>query len=120
MAERDDFSPKTKTAVALRASYRCSFTGCGQVTVGPSDEAPDAHSNVGEAAHICAAAAGGRRYVGTMTPEQRAHIDNAIWLCVHHSRLIDRDEVTYTAEVCALPQKECYWIRWLPHLKCYR
>ncbi len=20
----------------------------------------------------------------------------------------------------ALPQVECYWIRWLPHLKCYR
>ena len=85
-----------REVVAFR---RCSFTGCSHITVGPSDEAPDAHANIGEAAHICAAAPGGRRYVLTMTPDERAHIDNAIWLCVHHSRLIDRDEATYTAEV---------------------
>lgn len=97
MSQREEFSPKTKRAVALRAGYRCSFTDCGQVTIGPSDEAPDAHANIGEAAHICAAAAGGKRYDPTMTPDERAHIDNAIWLCVHHSRLIDRDEATYTA-----------------------
>jgi hypothetical protein len=99
MRQRDEFSKNTRDAVALRAGYRCSFAGCDQGTVGPSDEAPDAHANTGEAAHICAAAPGGRRYVATMTPDERAHIDNAIWLCVHHSRLIDRDEATYTAEV---------------------
>lgn len=99
MAQREEFSPKTKRAVALRAGYRCSFTDCPQVTIGPSDEAPDAHANIGEAAHICAAAPGGKRYAATMTPDERAHIDNAIWLCVHHSRLIDRDEATYTPAV---------------------
>lgn len=34
-----------------------------------------------------------------MTPDERVHIDNAIWLRVHHSRLLDRDEATYTAAV---------------------
>jgi hypothetical protein len=32
-----------------------------------------------------------------MTPEERAGFDNAIWLCSDHAKLIDRDEVTYTA-----------------------
>jgi hypothetical protein len=31
---KEEFSPKTKRAVALRAGYRCSFTDCGQVTIG--------------------------------------------------------------------------------------
>ncbi len=34
-----------------------------------------------------------------MSPEERSSIGNAIWLCVDHARLIDRDEATYTAEV---------------------
>jgi hypothetical protein len=33
-----------------------------------------------------------------MTPEERSSIHNAIWLCVHHARLIDRDEATFTIE----------------------
>jgi hypothetical protein len=53
---------------------------------------------IGQAAHIHAAAPGGRRYLDSTTPEQRSHIDNAIWLCDLHAKLIDRDEVTYTAE----------------------
>ncbi|WP_267358901.1 MULTISPECIES: hypothetical protein [unclassified Methylobacterium] len=34
-----------------------------------------------------------------MTPEERAAIENGIWLCATHSVLIDRDEATYTVEV---------------------
>lgn len=34
-----------------------------------------------------------------MTPEQRRHIDNGIWLCANHGLEIDRDAVRYTAEV---------------------
>jgi hypothetical protein len=33
-----------------------------------------------------------------MTPEQRMHIDNAIWLCATHADMIDRDDVTFTAD----------------------
>jgi len=33
-----------------------------------------------------------------MTPAERSHINNAIWLCANHARLIDRDSVTFTIE----------------------
>jgi hypothetical protein len=100
MSNRDEFSEKTKRAVAARAGWRCSLTGCLKLTVGPSEESSDAITNIGEAAHICGAASGrgSRRYIASMTPEERASIDNAIWLCRDHAALIDRDEVTYTAE----------------------
>lgn len=100
MSNRDDFSKKTKDNVAMRACWHCSFTGCGRLTAGPSEESPDAVTMIGKAAHICGAAPGrgSRRYDASMTPEERAGIDNAIWLCADHADLIDRDEVTYTAE----------------------
>jgi len=84
----------------MRAGWHCSFTGCGRLTSGPSEESPEAVTMIGKAAHICGAAPGpgSRRYDASMTPEERAHIDNAIWLCAYHADLIDRDEVTYTVE----------------------
>ena len=100
MTDRDDndFAEPTKRAVALRAGHCCSFADCGQLTVGPSDESPVAITNIGIAAHICAASPGGRRYVVSMMPEERSDISNAIWLCSNHASLIDRDAVTYTIE----------------------
>jgi hypothetical protein len=100
MSNRDEFSRETKRIVALRASHRCSFPGCPQITAGPSDESPEAVSMIGKAAHIHAAAPGpgARRYLASMTPQERSDISNAIWLCATHADLIDRDEATYTAE----------------------
>jgi len=100
MSNRDDneFSEPIKRAVALRAGHRCSFSGCGQLTVGPSEESPRAVTNIGVAAHICAASPNGKRYVASMTPKERSDINNAIWLCSNHASLIDRDSVTYTIE----------------------
>lgn len=100
MADRgnNDFSEATKRVVALRAGHRCSFSGCPQVTVGPSDESPIAVTNIGVAAHICAASPKGKRYIEAMTPEERSDIGNAIWLCSNHASLIDRDAATYTIE----------------------
>lgn len=95
-SNRDDFPQATKTALAFRASHRCSFTGCGRPTSGPSDEGPDCHVSVGVAAHICAASPGGRRYDDAMTPGQRSDINNGIWLCATHGRLVDGDESIYT------------------------
>lgn len=97
-SNRDEFPPKVRQAVALRAQYHCSFPGCSRVTVGPSDESPMGVARVGVAAHIHAASPGGKRYLQNMTAEQRTSIDNAIWMCVEHSVLIDQDEVTYPAE----------------------
>ena len=63
---------------------------------------------VGVAAHIHAAASGpgARRYLATMTPEERSHIDNAIWLCATHATMIDRDETTYTADMLRAMKRE--------------
>jgi hypothetical protein len=94
LAGRDEFSTAIKSALALRAGYRCSL--CDGATVGPSDEAPTKASNVGTAAHICAAARGGPRYDAAMTPAERTDIANGIWLCANHGRLIDTDVVQYT------------------------
>jgi hypothetical protein len=100
MKNRDDFSDKTKKAVAARASWQCAFTDCGKPTVGPSEESSEAVTMIGKAAHICGAAPGpgSRRYNSSMTPQERTSINNAIWLCPDHADLIDRDEVTYSVE----------------------
>ena len=94
MANRDDFSPAVRSALALRAAYHCSI--CDRPTIGPSDDSPTATSNIGTASHIRAAAPGGRRYDPDMTPEERAGAGNGIWLCANHGRLVDTDDVTYT------------------------
>src|SRR5580692_10273898 len=108
MSNRDDFSKKTRIAAAMRASWRCSFTGCGKPTVGPSEESSEAITVIGKAAHICGAAPGpgSRRYDASMTPEQRKSIDNAIWLCADHADLVDDDEVTYTVEALRAMKRE--------------
>ncbi len=95
---RDEFTKPTKTALAKRTGYLCSYPGCCAVTVGPSDEDSTATSSTGEAAHICAASGGrgARRYVAVLSPEYRSSIDNGIWCCKTHAKLIDTDEVTYT------------------------
>ncbi|MGI5133162.1 hypothetical protein ACQEVB_40620 [Pseudonocardia sp. CA-107938] len=49
-------------------------------------------ANVGTAAHIFAAADGGPRGTGGLTPEQRSDLSNGIWLCAHHGRLVDTNE----------------------------
>jgi len=95
-SNRDDFSQPVKRALAARAGWRCSFEGCAKLTIGPSEEGPDKITNIGVAAHICAASPSFRRYDPHATPEQRSDISNGIWLCSDHATLIDRDEVTYT------------------------
>ena len=101
MGSRDNFSASTIRALALRAGHCCSFRGCSQRTIGPSDESSTATTNIGKAAHICAAASGpgARRFDPSMSAEQRRDISNGIWLCGIHADLIDRDSVTYSAEV---------------------
>src|ERR1700730_2333675 len=49
---------------------------------------------------------GARRYLASMSSEERSHITNAIWLCATHADLIDRDEVTYTADVLRAMKSE--------------
>lgn len=95
---RDDFSKDTIRKAAGRVGYRCSFPGCPNATIGASMESPTKTSITGVAAHICAAAEGGPRYDKSMTVEERSGVENCIWLCQTHSKLIDTDVKTYTIE----------------------
>lgn len=97
---RDDFNQNTKDTLANRVGWRCSNPGCRKPTRGPSKENGNTDiANIGVAAHICAASAGGPRYDENMTEEERKSFDNGIWLCQSCSKLIDSDVVTYTVAV---------------------
>ncbi len=97
MTKRDDFSSIVKRLLEDRVASVCSKPGCGQVTRGPSSE-EDGTVNLGEAAHITAAAVGGPRYDDDLSPEERAAVTNGIWLCRRHARLVDVDESPYSVE----------------------
>jgi len=98
---RDEFANSTKEQLARRAGYRCSFPECGVPAFGPSQEGSNRTTNVGTACHIAAASGGpgARRFVSTMTPRERMHIDNGIWMCRTHGKLIDDDETRFTIAI---------------------
>lgn len=98
MGTRDDFSPEVKRALEYRAGNCCSFPGCAAVTAGPSDENKMAVSKTGMACHIAAAASGpgARRYDAKMSKEERTAIENGVWMCYTHGKLIDTDERRFT------------------------
>lgn len=96
---RDDFTKDTIRRAAGRVGYRCSFPGCTNATIGASMESSEKTAVTGVAAHICAAAEGGPRYDKNMTVEERRSIENCIWLCQTHSKLIDADEKTHTVDL---------------------
>ena len=64
-------------------------------TSGPALE-EERSVNIGVAAHIAAAAAGGKRYNPNMSSAERSSGANGIWLCQSCSKLIDSDETRYT------------------------
>lgn len=98
MATRDDFSEKTKQILSDRVGGKCTYPRCGQVTTGPNLHDSTKKINTGVAAHITAAAKGGPRYDDSLSQEQRSAIENGIWMCQYHARLIDVDDSTYTPE----------------------
>lgn len=95
---RDDFTQSVKDKLAQRVNYICSNPDCCR---GTSAAATDKNKaiNAGVAAHICAAAPGGKRYDPGMTRDERRDISNGIWLCSSCSTIIDRDENKYTVEL---------------------
>ena len=95
---RDDFTASTKELLAKRVGYRCSNPACRRITCGPNSQSADV-INIGVAAHICAAAQGGKRYDSLMTPAERKDYANGIWLCQTCAKLIDSDEEQFTIEM---------------------
>jgi hypothetical protein len=92
---RDNFLQPTIETLRLRVATRCSNPACRAPTAGPVMEKTKV-SNIGQAAHITAAAPGGPRYDADMTPEERMGIDNGIWLCQNCATKVDRDPERYT------------------------
>jgi hypothetical protein len=95
LQNRDDFSSPIKDTLARRVGHRCSNPGCCQPTSGPQEN-PAKSVNVGVAAHISAAAAGGPRYNSSFTSAERAALENGIWLCQVCAKLVDNDPGRYT------------------------
>src|ERR1044071_8272340 len=82
---------KVRRIVAMRAGYRCSFPDCGRLTIGPGAGASD-YSNTGSASHIYGASEQGPRGAGGHSHAERSSIENAIWLCAQHTRVVDANE----------------------------
>lgn len=96
--KRDEFSDKTKTLLANRVCGRCSNPNCRKPTLGANTD-PNKPTNIGVAAHICAAAPGGPRYDSAMTEEKRKSSENGIWLCQSCAKLIDSDPIRYSKDL---------------------
>lgn len=96
-ANRDEFSPATKRAIERQARGHCSNPMCRRLTSGATSDGAG-EINIGEAAHICAAAPGGPRYDGNMTSDERRGADNGIWLCDVHARAVNSKNSKFTVE----------------------
>ena len=79
--------------MAERNGFRCSFPQCDKATIGPAESAGDSVST-GVACHIYSAAEGGPRGQGNLDSDQLADIENALWLCANHARIIDANRGT--------------------------
>ncbi|MBR6983923.1 MAG: hypothetical protein IKH75_10450 [Ruminococcus sp.] len=93
MNNRNDFPASVKQMLCLSVSGHCSI--CGTCTTWV-DGGTTKKENIGEAAHIEAAAEGGPRYNPYQTEEQRASFDNGIWLCSNCHTIIDSNPDHYT------------------------
>lgn len=92
------FSKSTIETLAKRAGYICSNPDCRKSTVGPNSD-PNKSTLIGEAAHIFGAQPIAKRYRAEMTDHSRAETTNGIWLCRNCHKLIDTDEIAYSAEL---------------------
>ena len=91
-SRRDDFSAKVLMILYKRAGGKCCR--CGAPTFGP-DTNLHKSVNIGQGAHIAAAAEGGPRYDKKMTTEERSSATNGMWLCSNCHDIIDRDVREY-------------------------
>jgi hypothetical protein len=95
---RDDFREDTKRVLAARAGNRCSNPGCRAPTSGPQVEDRKV-LNVGVAAHVTAASAGGARFDGALSADERLSASNGIWLCQTCAKLVDNDPIRFNVDV---------------------
>ena len=95
---RDDFPISIKRVLAARVGHRCSRPSCEASTSGPQS-VKDGSVNIGVAAHITAASPTGPRFDPALSADDRAGIDNGIWLCQNCAKLIDNDDRRFSVRV---------------------
>lgn len=98
MSTRDDFTKPVRELLARRVGYRCSNPNCRILTAGPGDK-QDGTVDVGVAAHITAAAKGGKRFDPLLSKEERKSAENGIWLCQIHGKQVDDAPERFTVEL---------------------
>ncbi len=90
---RLEFPAKVKVLLAARVGFICSYPNCNQVTIGPKGN--NEITVLGEAAHIYGAIKSKsksrtpRPAPEGYTEEKIKSLENGIWLCRHHHKLID-------------------------------
>ncbi|MDR0832935.1 MAG: AAA family ATPase [Candidatus Symbiothrix sp.] len=100
MTRNGDFDEKTKEIIAKRAGYRCSFPNCNKTLVGPGNTS-DGIITIGECAHIFSAVLKGPRTDGGLSNEELKRIENGIYVCRNHHKIIDSKskENKYTSDL---------------------
>src|ERR1039458_9499539 len=94
----DEFSEPVKRVLATRVGNVCSNPECRALTSGPQEN-PAKALNIGVAAHITAASAGGPRSDPQLLPEERSSPSNGIWLCQNCAKLVDNDPPRFTVDL---------------------
>lgn len=96
---RDQFSKPVKEAMAKRVGYRCTAPWCRAMTVGPSNSRVSGTTMVGTAAHVTGATDTAARWDPSLTSLQRRSLENGVWLCQNHGKLVDDDETRYPVQL---------------------
>lgn len=95
---RDDFTEPVRRALRDLAGGLCSNPDCRVATQALATDGK-ASASIGVAAHIHAASPGGPRFLGRMSPKDRASAKNGLWLCQTCSVRVDRDTAAYPAQL---------------------
>ncbi len=97
--KRYEFPSKVKRVLAQRVGYKCSCPTCGLTTIGPDDG--NGVAVLGEAAHIVGAINSklSPRSNPLMSPKDIVSLENGIWLCRNHHKLVDSKESEYSVEL---------------------
>ena len=103
-SRRDNFTKSVIEILYKRAGGRCCR--CSAATFGPVTNDLSKYRNIGQAAHIAAAAPGGPRYNARMSPEERTSASNGLWLCSNCHDVIDRDVAEFTTSVLRKLKKD--------------
>ena len=103
-SRRDNFTSSVIQILYKRSGGKCC--NCGATTFGPHTSRQEKYQNIGQAAHIAAAAPGGPRFNPRMSQEERTSVANGLWLCSNCHSIVDRDTSKYTTvEVKAMKRR---------------